>query len=77
MQKPELNTLSKIVITNEDYAFNAFIKYLFEKDQFSTLVEGPRTMRFKKAQPKPTLGNKIMPVELEFFPGEGLYHSLW
>ena len=61
--------MHKIVITNEDLAFETFLKILYVEK----IIKGENHLRCRKGRVKATTGNKFKQVELDFTPYEGEY----
>lgn len=61
MDLEKIKALPKVVFTNDDYSFPAFLKSFVEKDQFSN---GNASLRCKKSAVTRSLGSKLKKVEL-------------
>ena len=60
MEKPNLNLMHKIILTNEDCNFNIFLKAFFDKKQFETMIDDePHSLRVKKAPIRASLSNRF------------------
>ena len=56
----------KIVLSNEDSSFMAFVDVLYKEN----IVDADH-LRGKKAPARATAGNKLKAIELEYMPLEG------
>lgn len=61
MDLQKIKDLPKVVFTNEDSSFVAFLKSLNEKGQFSN---GNASLRCKKSAITRSIGNKFKKIEL-------------